>query len=454
MAKPNQNSKVTRYRRYSWLNIGTIMFIAIFIYIIISVILYLTAKHITTYEVTAGSISGNYRYFALALKTEEVQTAPYSGYVTYYARNGSRTGSGSIVCSIDEYEQESDASSDITLEESDYDSLKSMSKSFAINFSADSFQQIYTLRSDLETYLAQVGATQDTTNATYLSNIVTAPSSGFVVYQTDGYEGLTESALTADLFNTNNYKTVNLRSEGQISFGDDLYKLVQGEEWYLYFPISADLSATLADRTTMRFRFLKDDTTFSSGFSIIQNGDTYFGKLTLKNSLVRYVTDRFLNIELLLDSKDGLKVPTSSIAEKTFYEIPAEYAITNEDDTSTVTLIKESFRSDGSAEDEIITATIYSQTDDGYLVATDLFETGDYVCQSGNVRKHQITDDDLVKIQGVFNINKGYAVFREVTIIDENEEFCVVEPNNPYGLAAHDYIALDASTVTDDDIVY
>lgn len=57
-------------------------------------------------------------------------------------------------------------------------------------------------------------------------------------------------------------------------------------------------------------------------------------------------------------------------------------------------------------------------------------------------------------IQGVYNINKGYAVFREVTVIDENEEFCIVEPDNVYSLAAHDHIVLDASTVNDDDIVY
>ena len=60
----------------------------------------------------------------------------------------------------------------------------------------------------------------------------------------------------------------------------------------------------------------------------------------------------------------------------------------------------------------------------------------------------------MTHIQGVYNINKGYAVFREVKVIDQNEEYCIVEPYNPYGLSAHDYIVLDASTVTDDDIVY
>ena len=38
-------------------------------------------------------------------------------------------------------------------------------------------------------------------------------------------------------------------------------------------------------------------------------------------------------------------------------------------------------------------------------------------------------------------------------VIDENEEFCIVEPYNLYGLAAHDFIVLDASRVKSGDII-
>ena len=50
-------------------------------------------------------------------------------------------------------------------------------------------------------------------------------------------------------------------------------------------------------------------------------------------------------------------------------------------------------------------------------------------------------------------INKGYAVFREVNIVDQNEEFCIVNPENTYGLSAHDRIALDACKVKEDEII-
>ena len=61
---------------------------------------------------------------------------------------------------------------------------------------------------------------------------------------------------------------------------------------------------------------------------------------------------------------------------------------------------------------------------------------------------------EKVSMQGVYNINKGYAVFREITIIDENEEYCIVEDGAAFGLAQYDHIALDASTVTDEQIIY
>ena len=84
LAEKKTTTKITKYRRQSSvMNIGTIIFGIIFIYMIICIFLYITAKHITSYEVMAGSISGKYRYTALAIKEERIVTAPQSGNVTY-----------------------------------------------------------------------------------------------------------------------------------------------------------------------------------------------------------------------------------------------------------------------------------------------------------------------------------------------------------------------------------
>ena len=452
MAADNRSgSKITPYRRHSWLNIGTILFGAIFVYMVITVLIYLTARHVTTYEVTSGSISGNYRYTALAVKTEQIVPADYSGYVTYYARNGARTGAGTTVCSIDETAAVHPPTV-LNLTDDEYSDLNADISSFSRNFSPSSFQSVYNFKADMESYLLQAGGQEDSYDG--LLNQVKAPVSGFVSYTIDDMETITEADLSPSLFNRTGYETRNLRLNEKVRMGDDLYKLILGEDWCLYFPVNSHLATELEDRNTIRFRFLKDDTTFSAAFDVIMAGNDYYGKITLRNSLVRYVSDRYLDIELLMDSKKGLKIPTSAISEKTFCKIPEEYVIRNEDHDGEVVIQRESFNKDGSSKVDFITATVFDKQDNCYLVAQELFHLGDYVQLTNTAKKHQIVESDMVTIQGVYNINKGYAVFREVTLIDANEEFCIVQPYSAYGLAAHDFIVMDASTVKDDSIIY
>ena len=81
--KKKNNRKIIRLDNRFDLNIGTILFGMILIYLIIIFVVYLTREKVTPYEVVSGSLSGNYRYSALALKSEQVVQAQESGAVTY-----------------------------------------------------------------------------------------------------------------------------------------------------------------------------------------------------------------------------------------------------------------------------------------------------------------------------------------------------------------------------------
>ena len=78
MSPRKTTTKITQYRRYPFLNIGTLLFSIVFVYMVISVIVYFTQPHVTYYEVVNGTISGNYRFRALALHEETVVTAEQS----------------------------------------------------------------------------------------------------------------------------------------------------------------------------------------------------------------------------------------------------------------------------------------------------------------------------------------------------------------------------------------
>lgn len=454
MSAVNRTKKITKYRRYSFFNIGTLLFGTVFIYMVISTVMYLTETHVTAYEVRKGSITGNYRYHALALRTESIVNASQSGSVRYFEREGAKTSAGSAVCAINETgAMEPAVISDFMLNEDDEKRLRDALSGFTINYSGASFQKTYDIRSSVEGTISEV-IEENSSDYISIRNQCTAPESGFVVYKIDGFEDLTENQLTSDVFSQSAYTAENLRDQKTVRAGDPVFKLVTQEDWALYFPLDDRLLIDLADTERIRFRFLKDNVTFTASFAVISNGEESFGRITLDNSLVRYVTDRFLEIELVMNKKDGLKIPSSAIADRSFYSIPEDYVIRNDDTEKEVTLKVESFGNDGSSNVDYVTANVYKYVDGEYLVDRNLLADGDYILMEDSAKKYQIQEKDIQTLHGVYNINKGYAVFREITVIDENEEYCVVESNSVYGLAAYDYIVLNAADVTEDQIVY
>ena len=111
----------------------------------------------------------------------------------------------------------------------------------------------------------------------------------------------------------------------------------------------------------------------------------------------------------------------------------------------------ETYTNSGKSEQKYKTTTVYEKVDDNYYVDINEFSEGEYIVRKNSSNKYRI--EETASLQGVYNINKGYAVFREVTVIAENEEYCIVADDDTFGLAQYDHIALDADTVSDDQLL-
>ena len=63
----------------------------------------------------------------------------------------------------------------------------------------------------------------------------------------------------------------------------------------------------------------------------------------------------------------------------------------------------------------------------------------------------QYTIRDVGEKEGVYNMNRGYAVFRIIEPVSggSNEEYTIVETGTSYGLSLYDRIALDGSSVSE-----
>ena len=77
---------------------------------------------------------------------------------------------------------------------------------------------------------------------------------------------------------------------------------------------------------------------------------------------------------------------------------------------------------------------------------------GDALINTDTGEKYVIGETDT--LEGVYCINKGYAVFRRIEILDENEEYAIVSKNTTYGLSRYDHIVRNADKVKEEDILY
>ncbi len=447
---------LTKLRKIFGLNIGTVMFGAILIYMIFSVMLYLTASHMESYQVSSGPLSMNETYTGLAIMTENVVQADAGGYVTYYAREGTKINANGAVYSLNT-SKSTDSNASLSAEE--LSDIRSNMQSFSKGFDSSKFNSTYSFKYQLNGSILQYAS--DTSSASVDSNIRRAETDGIILYSKDGYESKTVDNITSADFDQNSYQETDLKTEDQIKAGDDIYTIVTDERWSLLIPLSEKQAANLKDRTSIRVKFLKDELTQTGDFSIIEIDGSKYGQIDFNKGLIRYASDRFLEIELVTNNVTGLKIPLSSVVTKEFYAIPSKYLTTdketqqsgfmlsgkNKKGNSTTTFVKAGIYGRDEVTDEKTQKTSYI-----YYVDRSKFKEGDAIVDQDSGEKYVIGDTET--LEGVYCINQGYAVFRRIEILDENEEYAVVSKETYNGLVRYDRIVKNADKVSEQDILY
>ncbi len=459
----SRNNKVAKYRKPLNINIGVIIFGIIFIYVLVSIVLYIIKPQISIYEVNKGSLATNNTYQGFIIRQESKVTAEKAGYINFYAREGEKIGAGQTVYTIDETGKLAEiladsTNSESTLSDDDINSLKTEISSFADDFNTTNFSDVYNFKYDIENTVLELvnlnilNSITDTDNTDLgIFTTYNAPTEGLVVYSSDGYEEITADTLTEDMLNYNNYKKTTLKTSDLVNEGDFVYKIITDEAWSIIIPLDEQTATDYADKDSMKIKFKKDGIIAKAGFSIIRINSKPYGKLDLSNSCIRYATDRFIDVELMVSNIEGLKIPVSSVIEKEFYTIPIEYA-TQGGDSSNISFILETFDENGKSEPKVVEPTIYFSNETDYYVEMHEFEVGDYIIKTDSTDRYQI--GKTAKLTGVYNINKGYAVFKQINPLYQNEEYYIVEEGTTYGIAVFDHIVLDGKAVEEDDIIY
>ena len=461
MIVAKQNSRTIQYPRRT-LNIGVIIFVTIMLYVLIGLVRYLASDHISGYEVRTGSLSTNKVYRGIALRSETIVDSPYSGYVNFFSRETDRIGAGKLACTIDESGTVSDrlgaqAAGESVFSEQDYSQMESDIINFTSEFDPTNFSLVYDFRNSYSSTVQSITSNSILADITSIGeggaiHYCNTPTSGYIVYAIDQYEDKSFNTLTLADFDTSSYRKSQVSNNSLVAAGDPVYKLSTDEHWSIAIQVDSDETAQeLEDMQVVRVRFLKNQLESNATITrrVDADGQNYVN-LSFTNSMVTFCTDRFIDIELITSAQKGLKLPLSSLVDGNFFLVPKDYVTVGSGARQGV--LRRAMDKDGNLTTEFVAITPHSLKNDQYYVDMTVLGQGDVLIMPNSEQTYQI--GPTAQLTGVYNINEGYADFREVTIQAQNDEYAIVQPNNTYALREFDFIALDAASVTPGEFIY
>lgn len=459
----NQNKKVISIKKDIKFNVATIMIAVILVYVIICIFISANKNPITTYKVNKSSVNNNITLEGLAIRDEQILNATKSGYICYYIRDGEKIKNHATVCTIDEKGQiyntiDDTESYENLLTADDFNDIRSLISLYKVGYSDVSFYSAYNFETNVNNRVLELSneilmqQVNQGSGGNAMLTAIAAPQSGIVTYYTDGYENFNIANVTMADFDKSKYSKETLKTGDIISEGRPIIKIVPNEEWNIVAPISAEQASLLSEKTKVRFKINNSSYDVIMPFEIIHGSDGTYINIMLDKYMSNFISERFVDVEILTDEETGLKIPVSSIVEKDVYKIPAEYFTAGGNQSASNRINLQSKSEDGKLTITQITPTIYDSDEEYCLVDPMLFDSSDVIININTNETMAVSMLETEKIKGVYSANRGTAEFKEVTIIKTIDEFVLIESNEK--IKVYDNIILDSSQVKENQIIY
>jgi hypothetical protein len=426
--------------------------------------MFFTKKHLSIYEVKEGSTSDDTVFTGLIHRDEEVFYTDAAGYINYYHKDQDRIARNTTIYSIDEskdtYDLINSNDSKISYSSSDLKELEKEISDFHNDYQEMDYLEVYNIRNDIENTMLDINNNYMLSNlqkvlksngTSDVFRVVNSKSSGIITYYTDNLENVTKDNITTKDFKTDSYKKTQLRTTNLLETGSPVYKLVKSDDWSILVPLNKSQYNKLSEKDSISITFTEDGLTANATVAVFKKDGNYFAQLGLNKYMIDYINERFVTIDLSLNSAVGLKIPVSSIVTKELYPIPEDY-FTVGGDSGSNGIVRESYGKNGDVNYVFVPADVYYNDGTYSYVDSRLFDTGTWIYSEKLKKRYQVNKKKSFK--GVFNVNKGYATFRRIEVLYENEEYCIVKKDTQYGLSVYDHIALDGTTAVEQAIIY
>ena len=455
-------------KRLSVINLGTVVFLVIIIYLTAYVIRYLGKEKLAIYEVSESNMSENISGTGMILREETLITTEEKGYVNYYVKDGSRVRKDGIVYTLDttgklqSYLNELLEEKNTVSDEEKQQVYKDL-QTFSDSFSDDNFSEVYEAKSeinhDLMSYTDTILAdNKDQLEEEYGSGSyveVRAGESGLVSFFSDGMEKVTDATFTKEDFD-NGSRMEDLRSREELSAGSPVYRMVTGQNWTLVIPVNEDdynrmKNLEKKDIHTVQVTFRADNFVTNASFECQKKEDSCYVMLKFDNYVQRYINQRYLSVRLQLSETSGLQIPASSLVQKDVYKIPAEYLTRGSNSSSDNQVNVLSNNKNGEEILTQVTVTKYRTEGENVLIASDKLKAGDRISNVQKAKTYTLKETSV--LQGVYVVNRGYAEFKPVTILERTEDYCIISADDS-DVELYDRVILNSETIKENQVIY
>ena len=462
-------SKKKRRKKHGYfkINIGTIIFGVIFVYLIIHVIISLQMEKLSIYEVQNSYIDTNIQSTALIIREEKLVNAESSGYVSYYVRDGEKIGKNKTVYTIDEtgsvYDKLKDLSSDeLAMSNDSLTEVRTRIATFENYFDYSEFSELYNFRYDIENAVLELtnealieqltSLDDDTTNVSTYKKVYTKDA-GIITYYKDGYEDFNIENFKASDIDKTTYKKTTLKTGEIINSGDSVYKLITSENWHLIAPITEEEAERLSEKESVEINIHNSSKNIICDFELTQKDNKHFIIISLSQQMVNYINERYIDIVIMMDQNNGLKIPNTSITQKEVYKIPVSYLSNGSDSASKKYFNIKALDDKGDITVKQISPDIYISDDKYCYVDPNDFSGDDVIINTDTNDTLALSNADTSKIDGVYCVNQGVATFRYIDILYQDDEYTIVKADVSYSIAWYDRIVLNQTTVTENQII-
>ena len=456
-----QDHRIVQLNKEIKANAATIVIAAVLLYVVISVITSLGKKSVTIYQVSKGDISNDITLEGLAIRNEVVVNTTNSGYICYYITDGEKVKKDSTVCTIDQTGELSNSvkntdDSQAMLSQSDYTSIRNLLSSYKSTYSDVTFYNAYSFETNAnnkifelmnEIMMQQAGAVKSGVAT------VNAPDSGLVTYYIDGYENYEISdAIKASDFDKAGYDKKAMKSGDMAEAGTAVVKIIPSEEWNIVAPITDDQLADIEGNTYVTFRINNSNFKITMPYTIIQGADGKYINIAIDKYMSNYLSQRFVSVEIVQSDDSGLKIPESAIVEKNVYKIPLSYLSAGSNQTMENRINIQRKDEKGNETIQQMKPRIY-KTDEKYAyIDPDGIEDSDVLLDISSNETIAASLLEYETLTGIYFANQGIAEFRQVSIIKTIDEFVLIDGGDE--LKAYDHIVLNASEVSENQVIY